>query len=47
MKVRRIHPDDLTEERRKELLALTYEQRIARHQELLQKIYPGKIVQAI
>ena len=43
MIVRRIHPDDLLEERRKELLAMTYEQRMLRHQELLQKIYPGKI----
>ncbi len=40
MKVRRIHPDALEEERRKELLAMTYEERLKRHFQLLKKIYP-------
>jgi hypothetical protein len=41
MKVRRIHPDALEEERRKEILAMTYEERRRRHFELLKKIYPN------
>ena len=43
MKVRRIHPDELTEERRQELLAMSYEERLIRHKELLKKIYPDKV----
>ena len=43
MKVRRIHPDDLLEERRAELMAMSYEERLLRHMELLKKIYPGKV----
>ena len=43
MIVRRIHPGDLLEERRKELLAMTYAERLTRHKELLRKIYPGKV----
>lgn len=43
MKVRRIHPDEISEERRQELLAMTYVERLIRHKELLKKIYPGKV----
>lgn len=43
MKVRRIHPDQLEEERRQALLAMTYEERLLRHKELLKKMYPGKV----